>query len=134
MALDQHDLDDDGGHDAHECELCLEATCAVTCDCRCGNCCERLLLEASPRDAEREPRIVAECEVILNLDDEVIGYSLNDCENEFACRFFDRTVRRCVIYETRPLMCRVFNCDAERRSGELSDLLMDEPLMSPEDR
>ncbi len=70
------------------------------------------------RDAEREPRIAAECgPIVCDLrtgEREVIGYMLNSSENEYACRFFDRQTRRCTIYETRPLVCRVFNCDEEQ--------------------
>jgi Fe-S-cluster containining protein len=127
MGLDRHDIDEDGFHDTYECELCTEQTCSVSCECRCGNCCERLFLEASLRDAEREPRISAECGVIRDFDDEVTGYVLDDRSNQTACHFFNRELRLCTIYETRPMMCRVFNCDEERRSGELADLLTYEP-------
>ena len=79
MSLSTHDSDEDGFHDEDECELCIERNHSVCNACRCGNCCEGLLLEASLRDAEREPRIT-ECSPIV--DDirtgerEIIGYML----------------------------------------------------------
>ena len=127
MTLDQHDFNEDGLHDRDECELCIEHSCSLECECGCGNCCERLLLEASIRDAQREPRIAAECGVIRDWDDAIIGYTLNDREKHGACHFFDQEQRLCTIYETRPLMCRVFNCDAERQSGDLANLLAFDP-------
>lgn len=120
MPLDTHDLDEDGDHDPDECELCLEQH-PVSCSCKCGNCCESLLIEVSLRDAEREPRI-RECPPIRGFTDEQIGYLLNDPQNGHACRFFDRTSRLCTIYDTRPLICRLFNCE-EERDGDRGELL-----------
>lgn len=121
LPLDQHYLDEYNEHDPDECELCLETNHAKQSRCDCGKCCERLLIEASLRDAEREPRIAQECGVII--DDhlgqgpkEVVGYLLNRRgEGDYACRFYDRPTRRCTIYETRPLVCRLFDCDGEGR-------------------
>jgi Fe-S-cluster containining protein len=116
-----HDVDEEGSHVADECELCVEREHTVACTCRCGKCCEELLIEVSLRDAEREPRIKQECSPIWDSDiqifegrKEVGGYLLNSGENGGACRFFDRTARLCTIHETRPLVCRLFNCDAEQ--------------------
>ena len=127
MSFNSHDFDEDNVHDESECDLCIERTCSVSSSCRCGNCCERLILETTLRDAEREPRIGQECAKIRHFPDELVGYLLNDPRNGGACHFFDRERRLCTIYETRPLMCRVFNCDAERRSGDLADLLSYQP-------
>ena len=124
-SLNGHDTDEDGFHDSEDCELCIEGTASVTCQCHCGKCCEKLLLEASLRDAEREPRIAAECKPYKDFDPEIAGYWLNDRDNGYACHFFDRATRLCTIYETRPLMCRVFNCDLERASEDLGRLLSD---------
>jgi len=110
MSLESHDLDGDGDHDPDQCELCLEKNCSKICDCKCGECCERLIIEVTHRDAEREPRI-RECQPIKGFTEEQIGYLLNDPENDHACHFFDRTTRLCTIYQTRPLCCRLFNCD-----------------------
>ncbi len=117
MSIEDHQLDEDGDHDPDECEVCIERNESVCSDCRCGRCCEGLLIEVSLRDAEREPRL-RECGPIYddNLGQgpkELIGYLLNDRENEFACRFFDRQTRLCRIHETRPLLCRLFDCDTE---------------------
>jgi len=114
VGIDDHQLDEDGFHDEDECEVCIEGNHSVACDCRCGRCCEGLLIEVSLRDAEREPRIVAECGPIYcdiaTGTKEIIGYLLNDRANGYACRFFDRETRLCTIHSTRPLACRVFDC------------------------
>jgi len=116
-----HVVDSEGSHDPDGCELCVERNCTVDCQCRCGNCCELLLIEASLRDAEREPRIVELGSPIW--DDEmdifhgqkvVGGYLLNRTDNGGACAFFDRQTRLCTIHATRPLVCRLFNCDQEQ--------------------
>ena len=127
MSFNSHDFDEDNVHDEDDCDLCIERTCSVSSSCRCGNCCERLILETTLRDAEREPRIAKECSPLRGINDEPDGHLLNDRENGMACHFFDRDRRLCTIYETRPLMCRVFNCDAERRSGDLVELLNYQP-------
>ena len=82
MALDTHDLDQYDEHDPDECELCMENTESVTSDCRCGNCCENLLIETSLRDAEREPRIAAECKTLRDIGPDIIGYLLNRCPSQ----------------------------------------------------
>src|SRR6266511_1600254 len=86
--LDQHDVDDEGEHEPNECELCIENEFSVKSQCRCGNCCEGLFIEATLRDVEREPRIAAECKTQRDIG-EVNGYALNDPANEYACHFFD---------------------------------------------
>ena len=40
---------------------------------------------------------------------------LNSEENGGACVFFDGATNLCGIYSTRPLLCRLFNCDGEDR-------------------
>lgn len=57
MPLDEHQLDFEDDHDESECELCIEQQETKSCACRCGRCCETAIVEASFRDAEREPRI-----------------------------------------------------------------------------
>lgn len=123
MPLNAHTFDEDNVHHEDECRLCILKNYAADCECRCGHCCERLLLESTVEDAENEPRIVAECKPLRDIGPEVTGYFLNDRDNDMACHFYDRERRLCTIYETRPLMCRVFNCDDERRSGDLVDVL-----------
>lgn len=120
MGIDDHQLDGDGVHDPDECEPCIERNEAVCNDCRCGNCCEVTIVEATLRDAEREPRIT-ECQPIeddLTGARQLVGYLLNDPENGHACRFFDREARLCTIYETRPLCCRLFDCSTFEHRGE----------------
>jgi len=55
--MKEHQLDEFGEHDPDECEPCLEENHTACSDCRCGRCCRGLLIKASLRDAEREPRI-----------------------------------------------------------------------------
>lgn len=87
MELNWHDFDENGEHTPEECERCLEQAHSVKSNCRCGNCCERLILEASLRDAGREPRIAKECSPLRGIDDEPIGHLLNDRKNDLACHF-----------------------------------------------
>lgn len=70
----------------------------------------QLIVEASFRDAEREPRIKA-LPTIKGFTDEVEGYLLNG--EDGTCVFFNQETALCTIYETRPLVCRVFDCDSE---------------------
>ncbi|MGE0533463.1 MAG: YkgJ family cysteine cluster protein [Pirellulales bacterium] len=115
MTLDEHQLDEVGDHNEDECEVCIERNCMVKCSCRCGDCCSgRLLIEVSLRDAEREPRIAKEEGPVyegLSGDRQLIGYILNG--KDAACIFLDRRTKLCTIYETRPLVCRVYNCDTD---------------------
>lgn len=83
-SIEDHDVDEDGFHDAEDCDLCIERRDSVTCQCRCGNCCEKLLLEASLRDAVREPRIAAECKPFMDIEPDIAGYRLNDPSNGYA--------------------------------------------------
>ena len=115
---DTHDLDEDGDHDPDECETCLLSQ-AKTCVCRCGRCCEALLIEVSLRDGQREPQIEKLASPIYDDMSGVrrqIGWFLNG--EGGACVFLDRQTRLCKIHETRPLCCRLFNCD----TSELADV------------
>ena len=116
---DLHDLDEEGDHDPEECELCLLHTRTVRCACRCGRCCEALLIEASLRNAQREPLIQ---DVASPIYDDMtgvrvqIGWLLNGKGG--SCVFLDQQTRLCTIYETRPLCCRLYNCN----ESDLSDV------------
>lgn len=129
-----HDVDGEGFHDDEECELYVERAGSVVCQCRCGKCCESLLIEVSLRDAEREPRIkelgrpLWDNEADLFRGEKIVGsYLLNSSENEGACVFFNRQTRLCTIHGTRPLVCRLFNCD------QAQDRFQDEILSDPAD-
>ena len=108
---EEEDDDDDGEEELKE----------ATCECRCGECCRRLLIEVDLEDAEREPRI-KELGSPTYTDErltgtgkrELEGYILNG-RDDMACVFLDREKNLCTIYETRPLGCRVFDCDREGR-------------------
>ena len=119
-SLAGHDLDDDGDHDPDECYVCLHDQ-AKTSSCRCGKCCH-LLIEVDARDAEREPKIAeygspifADARTTQSGKEELIGFFLNTSMNDNACVFLDRDSGRCTIYETRPLICRLFDCDGDGR-------------------
>lgn len=100
--------DEEGEHDEDECELCVERNHTVSCDRRCGRCCRHSIIETSLRDAQREPRI-NELPIVKGVTDEVEGHLLNG--EDGPCVFFDREQRLCTIYETRPLVCRLFDCE-----------------------
>lgn len=104
-------------HDPEECEECLEARPAAQSDCRCGNCCRSLLIEVSELDARCEPKIrkrgspiYQDPRLTASGTRERIGYMLNS-KKDGACVFLDRKTNLCTIYETRPLICRLFDCD-----------------------
>jgi hypothetical protein len=110
-----HDDDEYEG----ECYPCLAAE-AVKSDCRCGECCRRLIQEVLVEDAEVEPRIKERCSPLYEHPRltasgtrELIGYLLN--AEDGPCTFLDRQTNLCTIHETRPLMCRLFSCDGNDR-------------------
>ena len=111
VELPEHELDEDGCHDADECQKCIEATATVVCSCTCGDCCRHLIIETTLADAQRELRIAERGQPIRDID-EVVGYCLNDPDNQYACTFLDQTSNRCTIWATRPGVCRLFDCDA----------------------
>lgn len=106
-----HSVDEEGEHEEEYCYRCL-ADHAVESKCRCGECCRRLILEASLEDAIIEPKIKERCSPIRDVVEQ-IGYLLN--AKDGPCVFLDRTTNLCTIYDTRPLMCRLFDCDGQDR-------------------
>jgi Fe-S-cluster containining protein len=108
-----HTLDEDGEHDEDACYKCLADRPAIVNVCRCGECCRRLIIEVLLEDAEREPKIKEMGSPLKGFDGEQIGYWLN--AKDGPCVFLDRASNRCTIYETRPLLCRLFSCDGEAR-------------------
>jgi len=122
-----HQTDEDGEHYPDACYQCVLARDPALSSCRCGNCCRSMLIEVLVEDAEREPRIkelaspiYADARLTLSGQRELEGYLLNTGENG-ACVFLDDKTNLCTIYETRPLLCRVFDCDGEARE-QLLDL------------
>jgi Fe-S-cluster containining protein len=111
--------------DPTDCELCYIRRALPTFEaeaaghCRCGRCCRELIIEVSALDALREPRIAAEGSPVLDWDScgetsgEVIGYILNrratPDDPEPRCVFL-RDGNRCDIYDTRPTLCRAYDC------------------------
>ena len=95
-------------------------------DCRCGDCCRFLILEALAEDALVETKIKEKGSPMAELTGtgtrELIGYLLNDTENGGACAFLDRATNLCGIYETRPLMCRQYDCSQRDELIELGVL------------
>ena len=119
--MDGHDLDEDGYHEPDECQHCLEQNHTVINECRCGKCCTELIIEATARDAAREPLI------------RVLGRKMrNDCTGEYppddeadwmlngkggGCVFYSEEAG-CGIHATRPLVCRLFCCDEYKRKSD----------------
>ena len=124
MPLDEtppsgHDLDEDGEHDEDECWLCLHKQ-SVENSCRCAECCKRLIIEVTLQDAEREPKIkelgspiFLPPQLTASGERELDGYMLNGAEG--GCVFLDKTTNLCKIHDTRPLVCRLFDCEGEGR-------------------
>ena len=109
-------------HDTEECELCLLQH-EVRNACRCGLCCQGLLIEASELDAQREPKIARYGRKYRDID----LYLLNRKDGG-GCVFFHRDEAGrgvCEIYDTRPLCCRLFNCDTDERAIEYRERLSD---------
>ncbi len=98
-------------HDPDECEACLLARGPVLSDCRCGKCCRELIIEVSELDARREPKIRERGSPIKGINDEPVGYLLNSKYGDHHCVFLDKNTNLCTIYSTRPLICRLFDCD-----------------------
>ena len=120
MTVNEHQYDDEGYHDQEECEFCLECQKTVSGECRCGNCCENLIIEVSLRDAQREPKIAERGSPIyddMSGERVLIGYLLNARERDYACVFLDPATRLCTIYPTRPLCCRLFDCAGYEHRG-----------------
>lgn len=72
------------------------------------------------QDAEREPRIrefgspiYTPAELTGTGQRELEGFLLNG--KDVACVFLDQETNLCTIYETRPLGCRLFDCQGEGR-------------------
>src|SRR5579859_1160140 len=91
-------------------------------ECRCGECCRCLIIEASVADAEREPKIAekgspmfTDARLTRTGKQELECYLLNAEDGDHACVFLDRPTNLCSIYETRPDTCRYFDCDGEGR-------------------
>jgi Fe-S-cluster containining protein len=117
MPTSEYHLDPD--HDPEECYDCLLEQETIN-TCRCGKCCRRLIIEVGLEDAAREPRIgergspiFAPTELTGSGERELEGYLLNG--KDLACVFLDKDTNLCTIYETRPLTCRLFDCDGEGR-------------------
>jgi len=118
----EHTLDEDGEHDEDSCYSCLLGK-GVKSDCKCAECCRRLIIEVLPEDAEREPKIkelgspiYEDPRLTASGQRELIGYLLNKItEKSHACVFLDDATNLCQIYDTRPLVCRLFDCAGEGR-------------------
>lgn len=102
-------------HDPDGCYHCLLDE-TVSNICRCGNCCRGLIIETCLQDAEVEPQIkqrgspvYAGPEFTASGERELTGYNLNGKAGH--CIFLDDSANLCTIYATRPLVCRLFECD-----------------------
>jgi hypothetical protein len=111
-----HHLDPE--HDPEECYDCLLQETVIN-TCRCAACCRALIIEACVEDAEREPRIREKGSPIYTPapltesgQEELSGYLLNGKD---ACVLLDPETNLCTIHATRPLTCRLFDCDGAGR-------------------
>jgi hypothetical protein len=105
-------------HDMEDCYWCAALEPPTLSSCRCGNCCRRLLIQVTLEDAKREPKIrergspiYTAAEMTVSGRKELEGYLLNSQDNSYACAFLDQTTNLCQIYGSRPLICRLFDCD-----------------------
>jgi Fe-S-cluster containining protein len=110
----------DAGEDEFDEDDDLDVGEPTHSDCRCGECCRHLIIEVGLEDAEREPQIKKRgspirmpADLTASRQDELVGYLLNSPDNGNACVFLDQTRNLCSIYDTRPWVCRVFDCDRE---------------------
>ena len=78
----------------------------------------RLIIEVGCTDAAYKPRIKDQGSPLYAHPDwtssgqqELEGYLLNATDG--PCVFLDRRTNLCSIYDTRPWVCRLFDCDAE---------------------
>jgi hypothetical protein len=108
-------------HEPDECYHCLLDEEASNV-CRCGNCCRALIIETCLQDAEVEPLIKERGSPIYTGPEftasgqrELQGYLLNGKDGH--CVFLDDSANLCTIHATRPLVCRLFQCDGCEVSG-----------------
>jgi Fe-S-cluster containining protein len=113
--LDYDEEDEDDGYEED-----IEVGTEVHNNCRCAECCRHLLIEVGLDDAESEPKIrergspiYTPAELTDTGQEELEGYLLNSQINDNACAFLEQTTNLCSIYETRPWICRVFDCDGD---------------------
>lgn len=112
----QHQHDEDGDHDPDTCYACL-LQMEVGSQCRCGECCRNMIVEALPEDADREPKIkefgspiYTDPRLTRSGHRELEGYLLT---RKGGCMFLSAD-DTCSIYATRPPVCRLFDCDEEK--------------------
>jgi len=80
----------------------------------CGACCRTFPIFASAADAAREPRIAAEGRALpAHLATERWRFQLFPLPFHETCCFLDAT-SRCMIYATRPDVCRAFPAGGEQ--------------------
>lgn len=118
-----HEFDEDGWHDEEACRVCLEQQTVLNV-CRCAECCRRLIIEVDLEDAAREPLIAkqgspiyTDARLTASGKRELSGYLLNRTGgSDHACVFLDNATSLCTIHPTRPLVCRLFNCEGDGRA------------------
>ena len=77
---------------------------------RCGECCLRMLIEIDQEDIDREGQLADYCRPLRSpftgeADGESWGYNMSHVG---GCPFLDDKTCECMIYETRPKICRQF--------------------------
>jgi hypothetical protein len=107
-------------HDGGDCYWCAALEPPAISSCRCGDCCRRLIIEVTREDARIEPKIREQGSPIYTAPEmtasgkkELQGFLLNSAKNDYACAFLDQATNLCTIHETRPLVCRLFDCEKD---------------------
>ena len=75
------------------------------------------------RDGEREPKIkergapiYQDARLTRSGQRQLIGYLLNDTSGtDMSCVFLDHATNLCSIHATRPMLCRLFDCEGAGR-------------------
>ncbi len=118
-------------HEPDECYHCLLDETASSV-CRCAHCCRALIIETCLQDAEVEPQIKERGspiytgpEFTASGERELQGYLLNGKDGH--CVFLDDAMNLCTIHATRPLVCRLFQCDGSDVSRPPREASADRP-------
>lgn len=79
---------------------------------QCGRCCRELIIEVELADAEREPRIKTEGQALYDYYDSTLINAYRLSTPDHGCVFL--AGNECLIYETRPDVCRSFEPGSEQ--------------------
>jgi Fe-S-cluster containining protein len=86
--------------------------------CRCGTCCLETEMLLSTKDIERLKKKGYSIEFFSRLDEE--GYIVLRNQNGH-CVFFDVKMRKCKVYDIRPIGCRLYPIIFDESKGVIVD-------------